>query len=303
MAPGLCATRRALRSGSATPRDRYRLAAIDEFLGTARDLDAGSSQGEGFEVGLAVTALGSLTAKQRTLVERQLSVLSPLLDSRSADAAGGGISPAASALGVSTRTVRRRLERLRFLGPAGLIDERLLKDTRRSVDPRWNEACSQVPKDYANGSTPSKRTVIRRANAAFLAIVPDGRLPSESVAYERVTELDHGMYTFGEAEQRRSVSERPQGVLGQLRPTRRERVRPDGWLQARCLRDGAGDDAVGEHLAVGRDGPLRPVAQGHSTAARCGQVGAHAERAGGRHVPRRGRSTWLGRAHPNPRMW
>src|SRR5699024_10472256 len=39
-------------------------------------------------------------------------------------------------------------------------------------------------------------------------------------AYERLRELDKGRYTFGAAKQRRSVAERPQGVLGRLRADR-----------------------------------------------------------------------------------
>lgn len=208
--------------------ERYRLAAIDELLGSARDLNAASSHDEYVDGCLAAVALSALTTKQRTQLERRLAVLSPLLEAGAADAAS--IGSASEALGVSTRTVRRRLEALRSHGPAGLIDERLLKDTRRSVDPRWDEACSQVLREHTNRSTPSKRTVIRQANTIFRAEVPDGRVPSQTVAYERITELDHGRYTFGEAKQRRSVAKRPQGVLGQLRPTRPgEYILMDGY--------------------------------------------------------------------------
>lgn len=207
--------------------DRYRLTAIDELLGRARGLDADAEPGAS-SLGMTNVALSALTAKQRSLVERRLAVLAPLLQASSVDSEALG--SAAASLGVSTRTVRRRLEDLRSLGPAGLIDERLLKDTRRSVDPRWDEACSQVLRDHTNRSTPSRATVIRQANAAFLAAVPEGRVPSKTVAYERVQELDRGRYTFGEAKQRRSVAKRPQGVLGQLRPTRPgEYVLMDGY--------------------------------------------------------------------------
>ncbi len=143
---------------------------------------------------------------------------------------GARIANAAAALGVSVRTVQRRLRRFQQLGTAGLVDERLLKGTRRSVDPRWDEACLGVLEEFTNASTPSQQTVIRRANEAFLAAVPDGVAPSRTVAYERVRELDHGRYTFGEAKQRRSVAKRPQGVLGQLKPTRPgEYVLLDGY--------------------------------------------------------------------------
>lgn len=207
--------------------DRYRLTAIDELLGRARDLDAVADT-DATSPGMSNVALSALTAKQRGLVDRRLAVLAPLLQASSVDSEALG--SAAAALGVSTRTVRRRLEDLRNLGPGGLIDERLLKDTRRSVDPRWDEACTQVLRDQTNRSTPSRATVIRQANAAFLAAVPEGQVPSKTVAYQRVEELDRGRYTFGEAKQRRSVAKRPQGVLGQLRPTRPgEYVLMDGY--------------------------------------------------------------------------
>jgi len=146
--------------------DRYRLTAIDELLGRARDLDVVPDT-DATSPGMSNVALSALTAKQRGLVDRRLAVLAPLLQASSVDSEALG--SAAAALGVSTRTVRRRLEDLRNLGPGGLIDERLLKDTRRSVDPRWDEACTQVLRDQTNRSTPSRATVIRQANAAFLA--------------------------------------------------------------------------------------------------------------------------------------
>src|SRR5699024_11634643 len=69
-------------------------------------------------------------------------------------------------------------------------------------------------------SCPTRRssdlTVIDRTNAVYLERCPEGALPSQTVAYRRVTELDKGRYTFGSAKQRRSVAGRPQGVLGRL---------------------------------------------------------------------------------------
>ena len=50
----------------------------------------------------------------------------------------------AAALGVSRRTLQRQAARLLELGPAGLVDSRLLQQSRRSVDPRWDSACLDV---------------------------------------------------------------------------------------------------------------------------------------------------------------
>lgn len=136
--------------------DRYRLTAIDELLGRARGLDA-DAEPSASSLGMTNVALSALTAKQRSLVERRLAVLAPLLQANSVDSRR--LARQRLALGVSTRTVRRRLD-LRNLGPAGLINK-ILKDTRRSVDPRWDEACNQVLRDHTNRSTPSRATVIR----------------------------------------------------------------------------------------------------------------------------------------------
>lgn len=209
-------------------RQGYRLAAITELLGRARDLDAGEEDVENPNDSLSRLALSALTPKQRSVLERRLAVIAPLMEPGGSDSAA--LTAAAATLGISTRTVRRQMDALRRLGPAGLIDERLLKNTRRSVDPRWDEACNSVLRSHTDRSNPSRATVIRRANEVFLKNVPDGRVPSKTVAYQRVTELDRGRYTFGEAKQRRSVAKRPQGVLGQLRPTRPgEYVLMDGY--------------------------------------------------------------------------
>ena len=85
---------------------------------------------------------------------------------------------------------------------------------------RWDGVCLQVLASYTNQSNPTKQVVIRRTNEEFLRQVPDGKVPSVSVAYRRLEELDHGRYTFGAAKQRRSVASRPTGVLGRLRADR-----------------------------------------------------------------------------------
>ena len=126
----------------------------------------------------------------------------------------------ATALGVSRRTLQRLGSKLLDAGPAGLVDGRLMAEDRRSIDPRWDEACREVLDTSVNASNPTRQWVISRANQAFLTAVPDGRVPSPAVAYRRLAELDKGRYTFGPAKQRRSVAKRPTGVLGRLRADR-----------------------------------------------------------------------------------
>jgi putative transposase len=211
---------------------RYRMASLGELLDRATSVDDTAAGDEPAAVPASVI-LACLSAKQREQLDREVGLLSPLIgnvDSADSSYAGDRLRRTAIDLGVSLRTLQRRLRRFQEMGPAGLVDQRMLKDLRRSVDPRWDLACIEVLKEFANSSNPSKQTVIRRTNRAFLASVPGGTVPSQSVAYQRVVELDKGRYTFGEAKQRRSVAKRPQGVLGQLRPTRPgEYVLLDGY--------------------------------------------------------------------------
>ena len=80
--------------------------------------------------------------------------------------------------------------------------------------------CLQVLDSFKDSSNPTMRSVLSRTNALYLQDHPGAALPSQAVAYRRLRELDKGRYTFGAAKQRRSVAERPRGVLGRLRADR-----------------------------------------------------------------------------------
>ena len=95
-------------------REGYRLAAINELLGRARDLDAENRDVENPTDGLSSLALSALTSKQRSALERRLAVITPLMEPGGSDSAA--LIAAASTLGISTRTVRRQLDALRRLG-------------------------------------------------------------------------------------------------------------------------------------------------------------------------------------------
>ncbi len=208
----------------------YRLATVAELLDNA-SLTAPYDPGDALALPIPRNvAWASLSTKEKTSLERDSAAFKRLIEDVGPDEQAHAIRQTAAALGVSVRTVQRRLRRFAALGPEGLIDERRLKDTRRSVDPRWDKACVEILHEYTNRSTPSKQTVITRATRSFLNAVPDGIAPSRAVAYRRVDELDAGKYTFSNAPRRRSVAKRPQGVLGQLRPTHPgEYVLMDGY--------------------------------------------------------------------------
>ncbi len=176
---------------------------------------------EGDPFTLPAVALAALTSKQRREVERKVEELRPLLEPESDDLSPTQrLAALAKELGLSVRTLERRLARFETRGPAGLVDERLLQETRRGVDPAWDKACRQVLDSFVPESTPTRKTVIDRTTRAFLEDHPDGTPPSKSVAYLRVSELAKGRYIFGDAKQRRSVAERPGGPMGRLRATR-----------------------------------------------------------------------------------
>lgn len=208
----------------------YRTVTVAELIDNASPADSGPTADP---VGLALprnVAWSSLSSKKQSSLEKEVTVFTGLLEVSAPDEQARAVRRAADDLGVSIRTVQRRLRRFQHLGPEGLIDERCLQDTRRSVDPRWDEACVAILHEYVNRSTPSKQTVISRATRAFLREVPDGKPPTRAVAYRRVDELDAGKYTFSDAPRRRSVAKRPQGVLGQLRASRPgEYVLMDGY--------------------------------------------------------------------------
>ena len=166
--------------------------------------------------------LASLTPRQYQQLTDRLETLRAISEPDAGDhrTLQQRYDQAAAALGVTPRTLQRQMARFAASGPAGLVDLRTTRDTRRSVDPRWDTICLRVLKSYRNRSNPTKQIVIEQTNDEFRRFVPDGKVPSSSVAYLRLDELDKGRYTFGAAKQRRSAAKRPTGVLGRLRADR-----------------------------------------------------------------------------------
>ncbi|GAB3495015.1 helix-turn-helix domain-containing protein [Flexivirga lutea] len=160
--------------------------------------------------------LSAVPAQQRRRAESQAAVIGPLVRGLSHGQKDAAMRAAATELGVSVRTVQRMIDRYRNDGVAGLLDSRMLRTTRTSVDPAWDAICRETLASYRDRSNPTIKTVIKHANDAYLAAFPDRTPPKRSVAYVRVRELDKGRYTFGAAKQRRSVADRPEGVLGRL---------------------------------------------------------------------------------------
>ncbi len=202
---------------------RLRTVSITSLIGaTEPTADDVQEVGSGHLWVIPSVVLAGLTTKQAETLTARLHTLRQVIEPEPDDSRtlGERYDATATALGVSRRTLERQVARLVKLGPAGLVDARMLQEVRRAVDVRWDSVCLQVLASYTNQSNPTKRAVITRANEEFQRQVPDGKVPSASVAYRRLAELDKGRYTFGAAKQRRSVGNRPTGVLGRLRADR-----------------------------------------------------------------------------------
>ncbi len=199
--------------------DRYVRVHAPALVGVARPLDE-PFHDDSPHAELDAVILASLTGAQRARIESEAAVYSELVLTVSDVPLEHRYEEAAVKLAISARSARRRASRYAERGLAGLADSRLFQPSRRAVAPEWDQTCREILDSFTNRSNPTMRTVLRRTNALYLERHPGSPIPSQTVAYERLRELDKGRYTFGAAKQRRSVAERPQGVLGRLRADR-----------------------------------------------------------------------------------
>lgn len=199
--------------------DRLLRVHVPSLVGAARPLDDPAHDAPP-HAELDAVILASLTRAQRSSIEAEAKIYSQLVLAVSDVPLEQRYEQAAGKLRISARSARRRATRYADRGLAGLADARLLQPSRRAVAPEWDETCREVLDSFTDRSNPTMRTVLRRTNALYLERQPGAAIPSQTVAYERLRELDKGRYTFGAAKQRRSVAERPKGVMGRLRADR-----------------------------------------------------------------------------------
>ncbi len=117
-------------------------------------------------------------------------------------------------IGVSDRTVRRRLDNYSAEGLPGLIDGRTRAGHRRfgHVDERWIDCARDVIDEYVDASQPVRTRVFARINARVNAQHgADVKIPSESTARRVLEELTRGQDTFEgrSSKQKRSIAARP----------------------------------------------------------------------------------------------
>lgn len=169
----------------------------------------------------SATLLSMVSTADRDRVERLAAEISALLSDEST-LLRPRIEVAAKRLGMSTRSLDRRIAAYRRAGVAGLVDTRMARAQPSRVDPRWDDACRRALKSFTHASTPTRAAVIARTTTILEReygpdVVP---MPHQATAYRRIKQLAEGKYTFGGAKGRRSVAERPDGAYGRLRADR-----------------------------------------------------------------------------------
>lgn len=172
----------------------------------------------------AAVVLSSLTAAQIQELEARAEHVRDILTEVATSGAEleSVLAARAAELHVSVRTLYRWIAGYRAAGVAGLTDSRIRSRYATSVDHRWDSTCVRVLDRYVTASTPTIGAVIDAVAKDLEAEFGEGivPLPSPSTAYRRVKTLSKGRHVFGSAKGRRSVADRPHGVLGRLRATR-----------------------------------------------------------------------------------
>lgn len=200
--------------------DRTALLDLAVLASEARTVASESDVDDGDRDPTSSVVLAALRPEERRRVNERAQVITELLASREDWALRS--EHAAERLGVSLRTLQRQVRAFERRGAAGLVDARLTKAGAPRVDPRWDHACLSVLRSHTTASTPTRGAVIDEVNRQLVdafgpGVVP---IPHRATAYRRLEVLSKGKHSFGSAKSRRSVADRPQGVLGRLRADR-----------------------------------------------------------------------------------
>ncbi|GAA4617263.1 helix-turn-helix domain-containing protein [Actinoallomurus liliacearum] len=128
----------------------------------------------------------------------------------------------AAELGVGVSTVRRWVKQAED-GPVGLVAERLVREVLDRADPRWLDVARQVIAEHVNASRPVRSLILAEVEERLADKYGQGvvTIPSRTVGYELLRELDRGVNAFtGSTKAKRSIANRPHGAYGRLRATR-----------------------------------------------------------------------------------
>lgn len=129
----------------------------------------------------------------------------------------------AAELGVGVTTVRRWVMQAEKDGPAGLARRGGGTGVLDRVDPRWLDTARSVLAGNVKGPRPVRALVLTEIEERLKREFGVGavKCPGRTTAYEALTELSRGTNAFtGSTKAKRSIANRPKGVLGRLRATR-----------------------------------------------------------------------------------
>ena len=172
-----------------------------------------------------VTGVDLLSPDERADLEklvRQLAwIIDPVDDSDAPALVEQRVAAAAESMGLSTRTVRRKLKRFRESGANGLVSGDITRRREFRTDQRWTEIAREVVGEQARQTTNSRKNVMWEINLRFRQECGDeAELPSQSTRYRRLEDISKGAATFGATKHRVSIADAPKTAHGQMDITR-----------------------------------------------------------------------------------
>ncbi|MBB1026076.1 DDE-type integrase/transposase/recombinase [Dietzia sp. DQ12-76] len=172
-----------------------------------------------------VTGVDLLAPEERDDLEklvRQLAwIINPVDDPDAPAQVEQRVAAVAEAMGVSTRTVRRKLKRFRESGANGLVSGDVTRRRAFRTDQRWTEIAREVVGEQVRQTTSSRKNVMWEINLRFRQECGDeAELPSQSTRYRRLEDIAKGAGTFASTKRRASVADAPKTAHGQMDITR-----------------------------------------------------------------------------------
>lgn len=172
-----------------------------------------------------VTGVDLLSAEERADLEklvRQFAwIINPVDDPDAPAKAEQRVEAVAEAMGVSTRTVRRKLKAFRESGANSLVSGDITRRRGLRTDQQWTEIARVVVGEQVRQTTSSRKNVMWEINLRFRQECGDeAELPSLSTRYRRLADISKGAATFGATKHRASIADAPKTAHGQMDITR-----------------------------------------------------------------------------------
>lgn len=172
-----------------------------------------------------VTGVDLLSPEERDDLQklvRQLAwIISPVDDPDAPAHVEQRVKVVAEAMGVSTRTVRRKLKNFRESGANGLVSGDITRRRGLRTDQRWTEIAREVAGEQARQTTNSRKNLMWEINLRFRQECGDeAKLPSQPTRYRRLNDISKGAATFGATKHRVSIADAPKTAHGQMDITR-----------------------------------------------------------------------------------